>query len=868
MGHKKPVAHAHRAWCELICNPGYRPVGKRSFSCDVATGKYDPKLQGCRRVDTAIKYTTEQKVVVDGHVWATCVCCNVKCQNWYQGGGFAKCVKGYWFHKDKCSKYKACSKPDNPPFGAYTCVYEHEWMASHSGHGHMVDHPHAHGFMHGHSTRKRRSGNDTESFNDGFRTDVWEGNEATYANQLRSLESDPEDVGNDLMEGYRWSDVEHKKMMCELSCSPGYSAVSPMAICVDGKWIIPPSYCKEDHKCMPPKRDIYGNWECRVELVGGHHHHAGGHYHGHGHGHNHNHHGHSHGRKRRDESASTLHESVYVNHDGTVIAADDTADRSDSEDYVFDDYAPVGDYFNIDAFKAMGYDANRAAGVEKSENSTEEERSEADEAADRWMTWNTKKMLVCRLNCYDGTYYQGSSKAMCDMDTGYWFPEPGHCHPFDGVSSHCSQPMANYGHYHCHRVHGKPHHHHGGYGHHDAYHHHNDHAHGNKHHAHGAHGGHGHGACSARINVSNGFMTCKPQGHGNFCMLMCHKGMKPVSAQIFSGCAHNRLLQANMRCTPGYCDPNKYHRACFGVVTDPHTHGHGHHHHRNAENDNELNLDETEAVNEDDEVIFRRRRHDDDNAHVHEDDGSITWNNDTEESSADEFGDVWFSKAVGRGSYGHAHTHLVCDLNCQPGMVPSSGNWVAKCDDSSGKWIVPPTHCDATTWTPKCNQKTVNGGYITCGHQQSGKHYSTHCHLHCYDGFVPRDPHRTKYTCNFGSGAYSPQPLGCRPVNLPQHPNHCNVPNNIGGGHWKCFYQDFDAPYPPKSRTEEWDTIKHMGPPRKQDKKPPTVGRKRRDDGDVDYFSDEAKPVKELHENKHNTVSQINNLIYNQIFFN
>ena len=105
-------------------------------------------------------------------------------------------------------------------------------------------------------------------------------------------------------------------------------------------------------------------------------------------------------------------------------------------------------------------------------------------------------------------------------------------------------------------------------------------------------------------------------------------------------------------------------------------------------------------------------------------------------------------------------------------MVPKSGKWVSKCDEQTGKWVVPPTHCDATSWTPQCNQMTVNGGYITCGHAANNYgQYKTECHLRCQSGFTPRDPNRTKYTCNTQSGAFSPQPIGCRPESLPTYPS-------------------------------------------------------------------------------------------------
>ena len=350
-------------------------------------------------------------------------------------------------------------------------------------------------------------------------------------------------------------------------------------------------------------------------------------------------------------------------------------------------------------------------------------------------------------------------------------------------------------------------------------------------------------------------------------MLMCNAGYKPATSQIFSGCSDAKLHVANMNCVRGYCDPAIFHRACFGVTSDHHHHGHHHHghghghghgHHHRSESVANVDVAAIEEVI-DQEVILRRRRESED---VEDD---ATYSNET----ADEFGDVWFTKDVGRAVL--VRTHLVCDLSCAPGMVPKSGHWVAKCDESNGNWAIPPTHCDNKAWTPKCNMKQVNGGYITCGHQQHthglhGATWSTKCHLHCHPGFSPRDPARTQYTCNFASGAFSPQPIGCKPNHLPEHPHTCAPPLNIGGGHWKCFPQPYDAPYPPHSRTEEWDKIEHVAPPGKKSGKPVKPGnnglkarrRQRREEAEVDpdYFSDEERAVHQ-NQNRHTKVNKV-----------
>jgi hypothetical protein len=333
-----PVKQHVSAWCELICNPGYVPVGKTSFSCDVKTGVYKPSLQGCRRtIPPPVTITTESKVVVNGNVWATCVCCNVKCQNWYKGGGFAKCVKGFWFHKDKCSKFTGCNKPNNPANGEYSCIYEHEFYGE-AGYqkGNEYGDPTlqqgygSNSYQKPAYDRKRRDSNETTEEYE-FRGDVFEGNVDTYINVLKSLESDRGEVGEKKKNGYNWNDVYNKKMMCSLSCAQGYTAVQPIAICVDGKWLIPPSFCKEDYKCSPPAQDIYGQWSCRIEIVG-----------------NYAPTGYGKRKRRHDDGSRHVH-----NEDGSVSDIENN-DRSDvTDDYQFSDYIVADGNFNIDGFAAM-----------------------------------------------------------------------------------------------------------------------------------------------------------------------------------------------------------------------------------------------------------------------------------------------------------------------------------------------------------------------------------------------------------------------------------------------------------------------------------------------------------------------------------
>merc|ERR1711990_571757 len=161
--------------------------------------------------------------------------------------------------------------------------------------------------------------------------------------------------------------------------------------------------------------------------------------------------------------------------------------------------------------------------------------------------------------------------------------------------------------------------------------------------------------------------------------------------------------------------------------------------------------------------------------------------------------------------------------------VPSSGNYVAKCDQSNGQWMVAPTHCTQTDYKPKCSQMIVNGGYIECNPADPGQP-STMCYLKCADGFEPMDDDRTNFTCNNYSGGYTPQPIGCKSKMMPPTPAKCTKPQKIQNGKWKCYNQDYNKPYPKRTtRSEEWDRI-------------PGVEFRKRRDADQEFF-DEEFPV-------------------------
>merc|ERR1711990_660557 len=158
--------------------------------------------------------------------------------------------------------------------------------------------------------------------------------------------------------------------------------------------------------------------------------------------------------------------------------------------------------------------------------------------------------------------------------------------------------------------------------------------------------------------------------------------------------------------------------------------------------------------------------------------------------------------------------------------VPSSGNYVAKCDQSNGQWMVAPTHCTQTDYKPKCSQMIVNGGYIECNPADPGQP-STMCYLKCADGFEPMDDDRTNFTCNNYSGGYTPQPIGCKSKMMPPTPAKCTKPQKIQNGKWKCYNQDYNKPYPKRTtRSEDWDKI-------------PGVEFRKRRDADQEFFEEE-----------------------------
>ena len=619
-----PPPPAHYVLCSVSCAHNHRHAGAVNYKCDPRDGTFAPSLKGC--------YNVKPRPPVVKTKQTSCLCCDVKCDEWYQGGGTAKCAKGYWFQVDKCDKYGMCGKPANPANGEYTCLYEHEY---------------------GYMSRKRRSDDEPDYDREAPEEDRSESFGWSTAKDFKQYVKNIQDVNDgSSMEvgGYRWEQVKQKKMICNLACAPGYVAVAPQAVCIDGTWVVKPSYCKPQHKCSAPPSNSNGIWECRVEkwpvgttpgmpgqcreknpitngwmeckphggmcmimcnngyvplttnLMSG-----------------------CNGAQwnpslwgcKPGYCDNAIYKEACWNHPNNNFGRKRREAETPAPQPIFSKYVKVTDHFDIDDFPEM--------------------QDYSSAGTDRWEQMQMKSFLVCKLRCQGGTFQSGSTVAKCDLDTGFWHPSPGQCKPWVGGSK-CAAPSADSGTYNCYSV---------------------------------------------------------------------------------TGSAHGR-----------------------------------------------------------------KRR-------------------DTELS---EFEDVWQNRPNGGVLGRWGQSYMVCDLTCSPTMVPENGKYVAKCDQTSGKWIAPPTNCIETNYTPKCLQKLVNGGVINCEARERGKtRYD--CDLNCYNGFEPIDPNRVSYTCNDKSGAYVPQPLGCKTKVIPPAPTGCVKPTNTANGSWKCHKQDFDQPYPPQSRTLNWDSL-------------------------------------------------------------
>ena len=684
-----PPPPAHYVECSLSCHYGYRPKGSTSYKCDSRDGTFAPAVKGC--------YMVHKPKPKEPTVKAPCLKCDVKCKNWHRGGGHAECAKGYWYKVDECKKYGMCGKPDNPANGQYICLYEHEY-----------------GFA---GDRKRRSA-DTSSI-DYDRGDYEDENNSgwtgpdDYAKYYKNLHTQDRTEEADMMVGgYRWEQVKQKKMICNLACAKGYIPVQKQAVCIDGKWITKPSYCKKQHKCSAPPVSSYGKWQCRVEsfpasmmptpmpLPGPHGPPSSGPAPSPG--------GSCkkknpiingwmeckpnggicmimcnkgmvplttnlfspcNGRKWNPNlwgcKRGHCDPSIYKEACWGVMHGRKRREADDSEEgLIVSPYVDVDENFDLDMFDILKEDhVMNAPTVSFGDEDAEEgaDRSEFDDiGSDRWGQTQMIKMLVCKLHCYGGTCVYGSEIAKCDLETGYWHPTPGQCKPYPPQEK-CVEPLAQWGSYKCYQVQG---------------------------------------------------------GFGG-----------------------------------------------------------------------------------------RKRRE------IGED-----------QSAALDFEDIWQDGKSGGGLGRWGQSYLVCDLTCDAGKVPISGHYTAKCDRSSGKWLVPPTNCKPTVYKPKCNQRVVNGGVINCLTQKYGQP-TTMCHLQCADGFEPIYPDRTNFECNNATGGFTPQPCGCKAIKFPPEPPTCRTPL-VDDGRWNCYQQDFDEPYPKRDRSDNFD---HM--------------RGRREADGVTWFFEEEFPV-------------------------
>ena len=366
-----PPPPMHYIECSLSCHYGYKPIKSIHYKCDPRDGSFAPALKGC--------YNPNKKKEVKT-VKTTCLCCDVKCDDWHQGGGQAKCAKGYWFQLDTCDKYGMCGKPSNPPNGEYTCLYEHEY---------------------GYMNRKRRETDspdyDRQAPESDRMEDMFSG-PLEHKQNIKNMQDQKDESTSTEVSGYRWEQVKQKKMICNLACAPGHVPVKSQAVCIDGNWVVKPSYCKPVHKCSAPASTENGIWECRVEKypVGST---PGMHSHGHG-------------RKRRE--------------DGQPIISS---------------YVPVTPDFDIDNFPEL-HQSYIPSGQEGEEG-----------GLDRWEEMQMQRFLVCKLTCKSGCFHKGSTVAKCNLDTGFWHPSPGQCTPFIGGTT-CQAPQTNQGEYNCYSISG------------------------------------------------------------------------------------------------------------------------------------------------------------------------------------------------------------------------------------------------------------------------------------------------------------------------------------------------------------------------------------------------------------------------------
>ena len=248
------------AMCSLRCNYGYMidPKCKQtSYECDTMTGVFTPPTSSCGCVPKPTPKPTEVMV------WAKCMCCDVKCPQWYRGGGVAKCTKGYWWKIDSCTKYNMCKQPGNPTNGEYKCYWSDTGPTGRKRRA-ITEGKEWNGPVDRDSIDYDRSDPEEErTLDDGQAALQYAGTpdsvEAlrTHPGTNGTVERLPEEI-----DGLRWASVPTQpQLICNLSCKPGFIPKRRQAVCVDSHWLSKPTVCVKD-----PHYDPWTPPKCQCKL--------------------------------------------------------------------------------------------------------------------------------------------------------------------------------------------------------------------------------------------------------------------------------------------------------------------------------------------------------------------------------------------------------------------------------------------------------------------------------------------------------------------------------------------------------------------------------------------------------------------------
>ena len=129
--------------------------------------------------------------------------------NFLQGGGQAKCTKGYWWQIDECEKYTMCNKPDNPKNGEYKCFWED--FDSKKEAKKYID-------------KERRSADDEDIDYDRqepLDSGEFNGNAEFFKNRSVAGTNGTDPNTPRLIQGFRSDEIPTKKLVCKLKCNPG-----------------------------------------------------------------------------------------------------------------------------------------------------------------------------------------------------------------------------------------------------------------------------------------------------------------------------------------------------------------------------------------------------------------------------------------------------------------------------------------------------------------------------------------------------------------------------------------------------------------------------------------------------------------------